>query len=267
MGLSIQGSGDRGLHRLQQTQDSLLQGMRHLAAGKRITTAADDAAGLAIAARLAAAERGSAQGERNLQDGDSLAATAEGALAQQSEILQRMRELTVQAQNGTLSTADQANIQQEYDQLSEQMTMTSASAVFGDRPLLDGSLAGVDSIALHDGRGVADRIELPDQSAAALDVAGRSVAAPATTVAIDHAIDAVSQTRAQVGSAQNRLQQQVQGLRSAGEQTAAARSRIEDVDVAFAVATRTRDQLLAAATVALQVHGRNADARLGQLLA
>jgi len=267
MGLSIQGSGDQGLHAMQKTQDSLMQGMRRLATGKRIATAADDAAGLAIAQRLSALERSMAQGERNLQDGDSMAATAEGALAQQSELLQRMRELSVQAQNGTLSTADRVTIQQEYDQLSEQMTMTSAGATFGDRPLLDGSLAGAGRVDLNDGRTVATSIELPDQSAAALDVEGRSVSDPGTLDAIDQAIDRVSATRAQLGATQNRLSHQIDSVRNTVEQTAAARSRIEDADVAYETAQRTKNEMLMASSVALQTHGRNAESMLSQLIA
>jgi flagellin len=266
MGLSIQGTGDQNLHALQKTQDDLMQGMRRLATGKRIATAADDAAGLAIAQRLAAIDRSMAQGERNLQDGDSMAATAAGALAQQSELLQRMRQLSVQAQNGTLSSADRVTIQQEYDQLSEQMTMTSAGAAFGDRPLLDGSLTGTGSVDLNDGRAVAANIDLPDHSAAALGVDGWSVGDPATLDAIDQAIDRVSQTRAHLGATQNRLGHQIDSVRNSVEQTATARSRIEDADIAYEVAERTRNELLTASSVALQSHSRNAESMLSQLI-
>jgi flagellin len=258
--LSIQGNGGFSLHSMQQANDRLHDSMRKLASGKRIASAKDDAAGLAIAARLAAVEASLAQGSRNLADGQGLASTAEATLSSTSDDLDRMRELTVQAQNGTLSSSDRATIQQEYDQLAQEITRRSDSAAFGGQHLLDGSLSGSGAVTLHDGQGPSVRIDIDSQSADALGVAGLSVGSPGTLQALDQARDQVSRTRADLGAIDNRIGSEIATVGASREAIGAARSRIEDVDVAYESAQATRDRLLVDATVALAAQSRRASA-------
>lgn len=246
MSISIQGNGDhagrRGLH---QTQTRMNQTMAHLSTQKRIASAADDAAGLAIAMRLDASVRGLAQGERNLADGVSMVQTAEGSLANTHEALSRMRELTVQAQNGTVSAADRNVIQAEFDQLAAQIDQNAAGARFGDQQsLLDGSQSGAAARQIVDGRGSSTELELPDVRSAALGVAALEVGDADTLSHLDQAIDRVSSVRANLGSTASGLQRSSAASATARENEAAARSRIEDADVAAEVANFTRDRIL-----------------------
>ena len=217
---------------------------RQLASQKRIATAADDAAGLAIAKRLEAAVRGAAQGERNLQDGQSLVRTADATLQTSSDTIARMRELTIQAQNGTLSAADRDAVQQEYDQLAAQLDQTAGGSNFAGQSLLDGSASGTDAIVLTDGSGNETTIDIGDASAAALGVAGRSVADPNTVAALDQAAQQIAVERARLGATDNALANQQESLAAARIAADEARSRIEDLDVARAIAERTRDRIL-----------------------
>lgn len=242
------------IHRMEQLASRRDRTSRQLASGKRIATAADDAAGLAIASRLTAAVRGSAQGQRNLADGQSLVRTADGALQSSQDGLARMRELTVQAQNGTLSDQDRAVIQQEYDQLADQLDQTAGGTGFAGRTLLDGSSSGAEAVVVRDGNGGDHALDLPDARAAALGVAGRSVTDAATMQALDDASAQLASARGRLGSADNALERHSRQLGATGEALEDARSRIEDVDVAKAVAEQTRDRIL----VGLQVSGLRA---------
>jgi flagellin len=244
MSLSIHRSTDGVLRAMQRLHAQMDRTRRHLAAGKRIESASDDAAGLAIAKRLEASVRGLAQGERNLADGVDLARTAEGALASSHEALGRMRELTVQAQNGTLSAEDRATIQAEYDQLAEQLDQTAGGANFGGQHLLDGSASGSGAPVITDGSGHGTPLDLPDMRSAALGVAGRSVADPATLAALDQASERVTSVRSRLGAIENHLSHQAESLAMARGNYEAARSRIEDADFAFEVAALTRDRIL-----------------------
>jgi flagellin len=262
------GSNDRfSLGTLQSTQDRLQDTLRHLASGKRVDRAADDAAGLAIATRMLAYEGGVDQGAANLASGVDLANTAEGALDTTQQNLSRMRELSIQAQNGTLNAGDRAAIQNEYDSLAAEIDRTAAATSYGGRPLLDGSAGGSNAVSIADGQGGTEKIDIPDQSAAALGVSGLSVSDPNTTAALDQALDNVSSTRASLGSTVNSLQSRISNLRQTADNTAAARSRIEDVDVAQATAERTRDDILAQAQIALAGHSRGIAATTLRLLA
>jgi len=217
---------------------------QQLASGKRIAQASDDAAGLAIAKRLEAAVRGSEQGQRNVADGQSLLRTAEGSLQSSQDAIGRMRELSIQAQNGTLNDGDRAIIQQEYDQLSAQLTQTAGSTTFGGQALLDGSLDGAGAISITDGAGGDTEVAIRDASAAALGVEGLNVADPATLTALDSAQEMLSSERARLGALDNSMASQQQQLATARVNAEEARSRIEDLDYAKAMAESTRDQIL-----------------------
>ncbi len=263
MSLSIRSHGDDArLRQMDQIQRRRERGSQRLASGKRIATAADDPAGLAIAKRLEAQVRGSAQGERNVADGQSLLRTADGALQSSQDSLGRMRELTVQAQNGTLSASDRDAIQQEYDQLALGLDQTAGGSSFAGTQLLDGSASGGNAVVISDGGGGEHSLDLPDARASTLAVAGRSVADPATMQALDAAGATLASSRARLGAADNALASHGRQLAASGAAAEAARSRIEDVDVAQAVAEQTRDRIL----FSLQVSGQRAASSRPKLL-
>ena len=256
------------LRSLNATAGSLLQNFEKLGSGERIVRAADDAAGLAISERLSAIERSLEQGQRNLGDGLGLVRTAEGGLSQIGDQLGRLRELSVQAQNGTLSDQDRATIQAEYDQITAEITRVSESTEFNGKSLLDGELQGDGSVGLEDGAAGEDiEIAVTDQSAAALGIAGRDVADPGTIDALDAAIDSVSRTRADLGAVSNRIEFSIDNLRNSQENLAEARSRITDVDFAEATAKLTRDRILQQAQLGLAAQGNALAERSLRLLA
>lgn len=262
--MSLVGNGaSPGMRSLQQTGARMQRTMQHLATGKRIATASDDAAGLAISKRLEAEVRGLSQGERNLADGVSYAMSAEGSLQSHGDTLGRMRELSIQAQNGTLNDADRATIQQEYDQLSASLDQTAGSASFAGMPQLDGSAAGPGAPQFTDGNGGSVAVDIGAMDATSLGVAARAVGDPSTLAAIDGAIDRVSTTRGSLGSVANQLAYRGNTVATMRLNTDAARSRIEDADFANEVANMTRDRILQGMQVAgLKLHGRASKAGL-----
>lgn len=260
LGRTTSGASQRFLESLATMRDRRQQ---QLGSGKRIAQAADDSAGLAIAKRLEAAVRGTAQGERNLADGQSMVRTAEGSLQSSHDTISRMRELSVQAQNGTLTQGDRDVIQQEYDQLSAQLTQTAGGTSFAGRTLLDGSASGDQSVVITDGNGGETNIEIGDASAAGLGVQGRSVADPDTLSALDGAQAMLASERARLGALDNTMARQQSQLATSRVNAEAARSRIEDLDVAKAVSESTRDRLLQ--DLAMGGH-RMAEANRGRVL-
>jgi flagellin len=265
MSLSISGGSQHSLTSLHEADRRLQNTFRHLATGKRIASAADDAAGLAVASRLNAAVRSLDQGGRNLADGQDLARTADGALQGTQDALARMRELSVQAQNGTLSNEDRATIQQEYDQLSQQIDQTAQGTTFAGQKLLDGSASS--GVQITDGQGGGVDLQIADQSASTLGVAGRSVSDPNTLAALDAATDRVSQTRSQLGSADNRLASQGRSLSTTSEALASAQSRIEDADVAFEMAQKAQDAVRRDLASLTSLHSRASAQRVLSVLA
>lgn len=266
MSLSIRGSGADGMLRaLQGTSRRLERDTSHLATGKRIASAADDAAGLAIAVRLQVAVGSMAQGEANLAGGQDLARVAEGALQGSQDAIARMRELGVQAQNGTLSSADRATLQQEYDGLAAQLDQTAGGTRFAGRNLLDGSSGGTDAIVVGDGDSTST-LDLPDVGSSALGLAGLDLSDPATLQRLDAATDRLSSVRSSIGSFDASLSRRSEALANARENAEAARSRIEDADVAQEVASLTRDRILQGMQMlGLAAHGSTQRAALDVL--
>lgn len=229
------------------------QAMDRLSSGKRINSARDDAAGLAIATRMDAKVRGLSQAIRNSNDGISLAQTAEGALQESSNILVRMRELAVQAANGTSTATDRAALQAEATQLVSQLGDIATRTDFNGTTLLDGTAnlniqTGVDS-------GETVNITIGDMQAAGLGVAvvNISTAAGASTALglLDTAIDTVATSRASLGAVQNRLESNVNNLTSTVTNLAEAKSRIEDADYSVETTKLASAQILAQASTAM----------------
>lgn len=241
--------------RIEQTRRALHKTLSQLSSAKRITTAGDDAAGLAISENLRAAERAFHQGVRNLSDGISVSQTAQGAFSEISSNLARLRELSVQAGNGTLDDGQKAAIQAEYDQLSSEITRIADSTTFGGRRLLNGEVSGTGAITLRDGSGGSSdalQISIGDVTAGALGVEGLAVTDGATLEKLDEALAQVSREQGELGAVENRLRSGIRNLQNTIENTAAANSRIRDTDFAKASADRAKNQILEQMQVSVQ---------------
>ena len=257
--------------------DQLSTAMQRLSTGKRINSAKDDAAGLAISNSMTAQIRGMNQGIRNANDGISLAQTAEGALDEVTNMLQRMRELAVQAANGTYSSGDTANIKSEQDALSTQITNVLANSQFNGIKLFDGSTAatpaaGTDgSVKIQAGANAADSISVTlarlTDAAAITDVAGATaVNAGATLAKYDNAIAKVSSVRAGLGASQNRIESAVNNLTSNTTNLSDARSRIEDADFSAETTALAKAQILSQASTAMLAQANQSQQSVLKLL-
>ncbi|MCK5941529.1 MAG: flagellin FliC [Planctomycetes bacterium] len=242
---------------LSTTTDRLQANYRRLSTGLRISTASDDAAGLAISERFRAQIRSTNQAIRNAQDGISLTQTGEGALNEVSSILIRMRELSIQASNGTVSDADKATLNQEFSDLINEIDRIAQSTTFNGVRLLDGTgstltfqvgtgtTSGIDTIQLSTSDTLASTLGL-----STVDIG--SGGTPTVAVALlDDAINAVSRVRGQFGAAQNRLSTTIANLQIQSENLSAAESRIRDVDVAVETSALTRNSILQQAAISI----------------
>lgn len=229
---------------------------RRLSTGLRITQASDDAAGLAISERLRSQIRSLDQAKRNANDGVSLVQTAEGALGETSNILSRMRELAVQANNGTVSTKDKTTLNEEFTALVDEVNRIARSTEFNGINLLDGSAS---NLSLQVGFGVTGGVDtvgvsLTPSLSTTLSINSLSLTgsnASAAIAAIDGAIDSVTSQRGSFGAIQNRLSSAVSTLGVQIENLSAAESRIRDVDVAAETAELTRNSILQQAATAI----------------
>ncbi len=227
---------------LTTSKASLAISMQRLSSGLRVNSAKDDAAGLAIADRMNAQIRGINVAIRNANDGISLAQTAEGALATVTDVLQRMRELAVQAQNGTNGTGDRANLNTEYQQLSAEVTRIAAQTKFNGMAIVG---AGAGATVFQVGANNGDTLTIT--TAAVTTVAGDlTTAANASTAvaALDTAMDTITTSRATYGAAMSRFQFAISNLQITGENQSAARGRIMDADFASETANLSRAQIL-----------------------
>jgi flagellin len=227
--------------------------MERLSSGKRINSAKDDAAGLAIATRMDAKVRGLNQAVRNSNDGISLAQTAEGAMGEVSNILVRMRELAVQSASGTAATSDRTAIQTETTALLSQINDIAGRTDFNGTNLLNA--AGTFSIQTGVDTGQTVDIAFVSMNTTGLAVAAvdMSTAAGASTAMglLDTAINTVATERSKVGAAQNRLEATVNNLTSTSTNLTEARSRIEDADFSAESTKLASAQILSQASTAM----------------
>ena len=243
---------------LAQSHGSLATAVQRLSSGRRVISAKDDAAGLAIAERMSAQVRGMNVAIRNSNDAISLAQTAEGAMAKVSDSLQRMRELAVQSANATNSAADRSNLNAEFAQLGAEITRVLAGTTFNNLAIL-GVDAGTLSFQVGAGTTANDTIAITttrlDNAASITAVTGATIttAALATTsiTNLDTAIDAITAERANYGASQNRFESAIGVLQVASENTSAARARITDADYAVETANLSRAQVLQQAGTAM----------------
>jgi flagellin len=231
---------------------ALQTAMERLSTGKRINSAKDDAAGLAIASNMTSQIRGMSQAIRNANDGISLAQTAEGALGEVTNMLQRIRELSVQSASGTYSDDDRANLQAEVAELGAQIDDIVANTTFNGVTVFGSSDVTVD---IQTGSGSADQTTLTvtgfDVSAAS--AADISSAGGGTTALddVDDALKAVATTRASLGAGQSRLESVVNNLSSQVTNLSDARSRIEDADFSAETTNLAKAQILSQASTAM----------------
>ena len=243
--------------------EALNVSMQRLSTGKRINSAKDDAAGLAIAASMTSQVRGMNQAIRNSNDGISMAQTAEGALDEVSNMLQRMRELAVQKANGIYSTNDKANITAEQNALASQVSNILFNTQFNGQKLLDGSAGASGVVAIQAGANTSDAINMTFSNltidadiTGAIDVVDpatgpSTIAAAATLEKFDSAIGKVANIRAGLGATQNRLQSAVNNLTSNVTNLTDARSRIEDTDFSAETTALAKAQILSQASTAM----------------
>ena len=252
---------------------NLSNAMEQLSSGKRINNAADDAAGLSISTRMSAQSRGMDVAMRNSNDGISLIQTAESALGSISNILQRMRELAVQADNGTYSAKDKTAITSEMTQLQSEIENIATKTTFNGITLLNGGATA--SVTLHVGNGSADTLNFTigtaNTNGLGLDTAaniaiGTHTDAQATIGRIDAALDTISASRSNLGALQNRLEFTIDNLSSNKTNLEASRSRIEDADMAKAASEMTKQNVLVQSGVAMLSQANQAPQQVLQLL-
>ncbi|MFK7739892.1 MAG: flagellin [Planctomycetota bacterium] len=242
---------------VSQVTTRLARNYQRLSTGLRIATAADDAAGLAISERLRSQVRSLAQASRNANDGISLVQVGEGALNEVSNILVRLRELSIQSANGSSSNADRETIKEEFDSLVDEVNRIAQSTEFNGIRLLDGSASSVTfQVGINTSAGIDQlTVGLTPALSTTLGLASVDVGSNGDTSfaisQIDDAINSVSQLRGRFGSLQNRLQSTIANLGVTAESLSAAESRIRDVDVAYETAQLTRNNILQQASISI----------------
>jgi len=249
---------------LTTSQNSLATSMQRLSSGLRVNSAKDDAAGLAIADRMNAQVRGINVAIRNANDGISLAQTAEGALATVTDALQRMRELAVQAQNGSNGTSDRANLDAEYQQLSAEIARIATQTKFNGIAIV-GAGAGAQTFQVGANNG--DTLTVTTTAVSGVG-GGLTTAAAASTAlaAIDTSLDVITTNRATYGAAMSRFEFAISNLRISGENQSAARGRIMDADFAAETAELARSQILQQAGTAMVAQANQVPQQVLQLL-
>ncbi|PKQ79717.1 flagellin [Aeromonas sobria] len=277
---------------LMNTNKSLDTSYTRLASGLRINTAKDDAAGLQISNRLTSQVNGLDQGNRNANDGISVAQTAEGAMDEITSMLQRMRTLAQQSANGSNNTDDRTALQQEYDQLTTEIDRISSDTTFGGQKLLDGKYTGSFQVGANATQTITFKMTsaftvsgIAGSSKGSATIAAGSTgskepfkvtaATSAVTVAnmnsiktasaaqsamanLDFMIKAVDSKRAELGAVQNRFDSTIRNQSNVSENLSAARSRIRDADFATETANLTKQNILqqAASSILAQANQR-----------
>ena len=240
------------------SSNGLSKTLEKLSSGFRINRAADDAAGLVISQNLRAQISGLRTATRNVQDGNSVVQTAEGALNEVHAMLTRMRELAVQAANSGANDTDAiAAAQAEVDSLIDEINHISDETTFGSINLLDGSYGGVFQVSQASGDTVT--VTISDLDATALSVGALTLngSASAAIDRIDDGITLVSTARGDLGAMQNRFESMVNNLQVGVENLTASESRIRDADMALEMVSFTKSQILLQAGTAMMAQANN----------
>ncbi|WP_333657280.1 flagellin [Tissierella praeacuta] len=253
--------------------------MEKLSSGFRVNRAGDDAAGLSISEKMRGQIRGLNMASKNSQDGISMIQTAEGALDEVHSILQRMRELAVQAANDTNVSVDRGSIADELTQLGAEITRIKGNTEFNTQKLLDGSAGTTGKVSLQVGANKDQKMELDfTTDGIKLDAVVTAVGTLKADDVKDHAtasalvetintqLETVSKGRSLLGAYQNRLEHTIKNLDNAAENLQAAESRIRDVDMAKEMMEQTRQNILQQASTAMLAQANQAPQTVLQLL-
>ena len=248
-------------NKLTGNQGKVEGSIKKLSSGLRINGAADDASGLAISEKMRSQIRGLNQAQSNAQDGISMIQTAEGALQQTTDILQRMRELVVKAQNtGVLTSQDQSSITTELTALKNEVDRIASSTTFNTKKLLNGDLEDAADAAVFKIGANTDAVDSIKVTIGAMDATSLQINALDITTAggastaltkLDAAINTVSSQRAKLGAVQNRMEYAVENLSTTSENLTAAESRIRDVDMASEMVSYTKNSILNQSAMAM----------------
>jgi flagellin len=249
---------------LNMSQGSLATSMQRLSSGLRVNSAKDDAAGLAIAERMNAQVRGMNVAVRNANDGISMSQTAEGALSQVGNALQRMRELAIQSRNSTNSSSDKDSLNKEFAQLQMEIGRVLGGTTFNGKHILGADATSLtfqiganttadDTITISTSNMAMDAsiTAVTNTSTALIDATATSGAIGTVIDNIDKALDNVNDTRATFGATQSRFDAIITNLQTGVENQSAARSRIMDADFASETANMSRAQVLQQAGTAM----------------
>ncbi len=254
----------------RMANDALQTAMERLSSGKRINSAKDDAAGLAIASSMTSQIRGMTQAVRNANDGQSMAQTADGALDEVTNMLQRIRELAVQSASGTYQDSDRTNLQTEVTALASQITQITSNTKFNGVGLFTGSAGSSGTVTIQTGSSSADTVDMDftalDLSAASsVDLSTASGATSALS-SVDTLITTVATKRATLGAAESRLTSVVNNLTSNITNLTDARSRIEDADFGVETTNLAKSQILSQASTAMLAQANQSQQSVLKLL-
>jgi flagellin len=254
---------------MTKSAGELSTSMQRLSSGLRVNSAKDDAAGMSIATKMDSQIRGMSQASRNANDGISMIQTADGALSNISDAMQRMRELAVQGANDTNGTAEWTNIETEMNALKDEITRIAGAASFNGKPLLDGNSKNIQVGAGNDADldviavSFADKTTYTFANDFDIDDSTKSSTAIKT---IDDALEALNNERASLGTAQNRMSYAISNLGTSIENQSAAKSRIMDTDYAAETSKLSRAQILQQAGTAMLAQANSAPNNVMSLL-
>ncbi len=234
------------------TTGSQAKATEKLSSGYKINRAADDAAGLTISEKMRSQIRGLTQASANAQDGVSCVQTAEGALNEVEDMLQRMNELAVKSKNDTNTTEDRKAIQKEVNALTQEIDRVKDATQFNNQNLLDGTFSGGKSLQVGANSSNTISIKISSMAASkigvgALDVSSSATAAGSAIDSIKDAISSVSAQRSDLGAVQNRLEHTIKNLDNVVENTTSAESQIRDTDMAAQMVEYSKNNILAQA--------------------
>ena len=229
---------------LANSTNALGTSYERLSSGKRINSAKDDAAGLQIASRLTAQINGLNQASRNANDGISLSQTAEGALDEFTNALQRMRTLSVQSANGSNSTADRVALDTEFTELELELVRIASQTSFGGVKLLDGTYSANFQVGADANQTISISISTNFATIGAGGSIATAAGAQTAIAAMDVALAAATGARADLGAKQNRFSSAIRSNDNTAQNVSASRSRIEDADYAKESAELARNSVI-----------------------
>ena len=263
----------RAMRYMGNTNNAFTNALERLSSGLRINHAADDAAALSVGEKLDTQVRGFYQAVRNAQDSISLLQTAEGGLVEIHDMLQRMRQLTVQGANDTMTVQDRAQIVTEMTELKNEMTDIANQTTFNTKPLLDGSVSGAGALVFQVGPNQGEQLSIQIAPALGNVLVGflpndtdNATIWSDFIITVDDGIAVVSSIRSDLGAMENRLDHVIRNLGVGGENATTSESRIQDADVAGESVTLSREVILRSSGTAVLAQANAAPQMMLRLL-